>query len=97
MTATVNGQPVSLIELAGGKVAAMLAARRARRAGRPSRGIFSMIGQLLGTIVPLGCFVAAGFLVTLALGLAVTGVALLLLDFKITVIRRNRAAQRRRR
>lgn len=91
VSATVPGQSTSLIEMGAQGIARFAARRRAARAGRP--GALSFLGELSGTLAALTCFVVAAFLVTLALGLAVAGVALLLLDFKITVIRRARAAQ----
>lgn len=93
---TTNGQPVSLLELGAGKVAGLVA-RRKDRGDRPRRGVVSAVGELLGTLAALACFVIASFAVGFVVGWVVAGVALLLLDFKITVIRRNRAATRQQR
>lgn len=97
MTAT--AQPVSLIEIGAAKVAAISAARRSRAASRPDRGpgALSAVGEALGTVAALACFVVAAFALGWVIGFAVTGVALLLLDFKATVIRRARAARRQQR
>lgn len=94
---TTNGQPVSLLELGAGKVAGLAARRRRNRGDRPRRGVMSAVGELLGTLAALACFVIASFAVGFVVGMAVAGVALLLLDFKVTVIRRNRAATRQQR
>ena len=90
VSTTVPGQATSLIEMGAQGIARIAARRRAARAGRP--GALAFIGELIGTLAALTCFVVAAFLVTLTLGMAVAGVAMLLLDFKITVIRRARTA-----
>lgn len=91
MVSVTAEQPTSLLEMGARGIAAVAARRREKRAGRP--GILAFVGDLLGTLAALTCFVVAAFLVAVALGMAVAGVALLLLDFKVTMIRRTRAAQ----
>lgn len=86
-----NGS-ASLIELGAVKLGQMRAARRARRGERG--GIFSFLGEVLGTVVALACLTLAAFIgVNVAVGLVVAGIAVLLLDFKVAVIRRARATQ----
>lgn len=85
--------PTSILELSARGVASFLAARRARRGERGS--IFGFLGELLGTLLAMTAFTVAAFAVGFALGMVVAGVALLLLDFKISVVRRARATTRR--
>lgn len=92
-----NGQPVSLLELGAGKVAGLAARRRAKRAARSGRGVWTAVGELAGTVAALACFTIAAFAAGFIVGMAVAGVALLLLDFKVTVVRRARAAGPQRR
>jgi Flp pilus assembly protein TadB len=87
-----NGN-ASLIELGAVKLGQLRAARRARRGERGS--IFAAIGEVAGTVVALACLTLAAFIgVNVAVGLVVAGIAVLLLDFKVAVVRRTRAAQR---
>lgn len=95
VSATVPGQATSLLEIGARGIAAAAARRREKRAGRP--GVLAFAAELFGTLAALVCFVIASFAVGFVVGMAVSGVALLLLDFKITVIRRARAATRQQR
>jgi hypothetical protein len=85
---TANGS-ASLIELGAAKIGKMAAARKARRDGRSS--IFAFIGELLGTVVALACLTVAAFVAGFAVGMVAAGLAVLLLDFKVAVVRRARA------
>jgi hypothetical protein len=89
-----NAPSASLIESAARWLAASTARRRAKRGSRP--GILGAVGEVFGTLLAMGCLSVAAFAVGFALGMAAAGVALLLLDFKVTVVRRTRAAQGRR-
>lgn len=80
----------SLIEIGAAKLGATMAARRSKRDGRG--GIFAFIGELFGTVAALACLTVAAFTVGFAVGMAAAGVAMLLLDFKVAVVRRVRAA-----
>lgn len=93
-TQTANGTvPVSLIE-AGASWVTKTAAKRRSRPDRRPRGVLSFIGELLGTLVAMALFVAAAFVVVgLGAGLAVAGVAVLLVEAKATIIRRERAGR----
>lgn len=86
------GQPDSLIDIGLRWVAASAARRRTRRGNRPS--LLAPLGQLLGTLAALTAFTIAAFAVGFALGMTISGVALLLLDFKISRVRRGYAASR---
>lgn len=88
--AAVPAGSASIIEIGATKIGAAIAARRAKRAGHG--GIFSVIGELLGTVLAMAAFVVAAFTVGFAVGMCVAGVALLLIDFKVAVTRRSRAA-----
>lgn len=79
----------SIIELGATQLGALMARRRARREGRG--GIFHFVGEVLGTVLALACLVVSAFVVGFAVGMAAAGVALLLLDFKVAVVRRARA------
>ena len=94
-TQAINSTTPSLIELGAAKLATFSATRRQARADRRPRGVVSFIGEMLGTLAALACFVVAAFALGFIIGMAVAGVALLLLDFKASMIRRARAAQRR--
>ncbi len=89
----------SLLGMGVRKVAEVSARRRATprvRTGAARRAL-SGVAEALGTIAALLCLTVAVFVAAgLATGLASAGVAILLLDFKVTAIR-NRAAQRARR
>jgi len=89
MTAIPAGQTSSLIELGAAKIGAVMAGRRAKRDGRG--GIFSFLGELFGTLAAMACFVVAAFVVGFAVGMSAAGVALLLIDFKVSMMRRARA------
>lgn len=81
-------QTTSLIEW-------FIAALKSRRGAVRRGGIFAIIGELLGTMAALVCFVVAAFAVGFVLGMVVAGIALLLLDLKVALLRRARAAGRR--
>jgi hypothetical protein len=81
----------SLIELGAARIGQAMAARRAKRQGRS--GIFAFIGEVLGTVLAMAAFTVAAFAVGFVLGMCVTGVAVLLLDFKVSMVRRARATQ----
>lgn len=85
----------SLIELGAAKLGSVMAARRRSRSGRPPRGVWSFVGRMLGTLLSMICLVAAAFSASLAAGLVAAGVAFLLLDYKASVIRKQRAEGRR--
>lgn len=91
VTAIPARQTSSLIELGAAKIGAAIAGRRAKRGNRA--GIFSFVGELLGTLLAMVAFTVAAFTVGFALGMCVAGVAVLLLDFKVSMTRRARAAQ----
>lgn len=92
MVAVADGR-TSLLEIGAGSLAAVFAARRKRRGDRP--GLLSYVGELLGTVLALACLCVAAFVAGFALGMAAAGVALLLLDFKIAVVRRAASARGR--
>ncbi len=91
MAAIPAGQTSSLIELGAAKIGAVMAGRRAKRQGRT--GIFAFIGEVFGTLLAMVAFTVAAFAVGFVVGMCVTGVAVLLLDFKVSMTRRARAAQ----
>lgn len=72
------GQPARLRDRAAARLRAVRDSA-ARVAGRPLAGA----RQHLLTAGGLGCFDVAGFLHSLIIGLCITGVSLLLLDFKM--------------
>lgn len=83
------------MEVGAAKLGAVLARRRARRAARPRRGVMAFVGEVFGTLAALACFVTAAFTVGFVLGMTVAGLALLVLDFKIALVRRARTTHRR--
>lgn len=91
---TQNSVGPSLIESGATWLAKSIARRRTVRGQRG--GVLGALGELLGTFAALACFVIAAFAAGFVIGMAVSGVALLLADFKVTVVRRSRAAQGRR-
>lgn len=85
--------PVSLIEYGFRRMAAARVARRRERTGPGLiRRTVGAVGEVFGTAAALACFVVAAFTAGFVIGFAVSGVALLLLDFKITIVRRARAS-----
>ena len=91
----VQGQPTSLVEMAARGIAGMLARRRQARARQGRSAIGEYLAECLGTVLAMVCLTVAAFAVAYALGFLASAVALLLLDFKITVVRRSRAVRRR--
>lgn len=93
-TMTAERPATSLLELGAGRLAAAFARRRQRRGNRP--GLLAYVGELLGTILALACLTVAAFVgAGLVLGLLAAGVAILLLDFKVAVVRRAMATRGR--
>src|SRR5690348_11435894 len=90
----------SLVELGARKLAAVGTDRRARKAQRDRPATPAVTRQvaldIMGTLVALVFFVTAAFLVGQVVGFAVAGVAMLLLDFKVSVSRRAAHAKLRR-
>lgn len=94
ITAPTNGHVgPSLIEMGVRKVAGL--ATKRKRTGAARRA-FAFVGELIGTVLALACLVVAAFLLGTVVGFLVSGAALLLLDFKVTVVRRSRAGGQRR-
>jgi hypothetical protein len=91
-----EGAP-SLIEMGARKLAAVRSNRKTPR-DRPAwlRTTWGVLGDILGTLVALVFFVVAAFLAGPIIGYAVAGVAMLLLDFKVSVSRQARASRDRR-
>jgi len=88
----------SLIEVGARKLTEIRAAAANRATGNKRgklRSVFGIVGDVLGTLVALVFFVIAAFLVGAIVGFAVAGLAMLLLDFKISLVRRARATERR--
>lgn len=88
---------VSLIEAGLARFAAMSGgrSRRATSPGRVRRSVAAFgrgVADTIGTLAALACFTVAAFLVGMVVGMVVAGVALLLLDFKVSVSRRARRA-----
>jgi fructose-specific phosphotransferase system IIC component len=95
-TPPINGAvPTSLLELGARKVAGFAARRKRERTGAGRRAL-SFVGEVLGTVLALACVVVAAFAAGFVIGFLVSGLALLLLDFKVTVVRRSRAGGQRR-
>lgn len=95
ITAPTNGHVgPSLIEMGVRKVAGL--ATKRKRTGA-TRRVLAFVGELLGTVLALACVVVAAFATGFVIGFLVSGAALLLLDFKITVVRRTRASGGQRR
>jgi len=88
-TQTTNGVSPSLLE-AGFKA---IVSRKARRPRRPGPGVLARIWAVargvLGTLAALVCFTVAAFAVGFVLGMAIAGLSFLLLDFKVSVARRE--------
>lgn len=94
ITAPTNGHVgPSLIEMGVRKMAGL--ATKRKRTGAARRA-FAFAGELIGTVLALACLVVAAFLLGAVVGFLVSGAALLLLDFKVTVVRRSRAGGQRR-
>lgn len=91
---TQNGVSPSLIEIGARWLAKSIARRRSARSQRSALGQY--LAEVLGTLLAMGALTVAAFAVSFALGMAATGVALLLIDFKVTVVRRARATAGRR-
>lgn len=91
ITAPTNGHVgPSLLEMGVRKVAGIAAGRKRERTGGLRRAL-GFVGELVGTVLALACVVVAAFAAGFVIGFLVSGVALLLLDFKVTVVRRARA------
>jgi hypothetical protein len=99
MVALQNDSP-SLVEMGVRKLVDIRAERHDKKAQRDPlawpRRTWRVVSDILGTLVALVFFVIAAFLVGSIVGFAVAGVAMLLLDFKVSVSRRARAANERR-
>lgn len=95
MTTAQIGQPTSLVEMAARGVAGMLARRRQARARQGRSALGEYLAECLGTVLAMVCLTVAAFTAGAVLGFAVSGVALLLVDFKVAVVRRARAVRRR--
>jgi hypothetical protein len=94
-----DGGRVSLVE----QVVRWFVARRAARVKRPApvrRGpgvvarFFAALVDALGTLVGCGAITVAGFLAGQIVGFLVLGVAVFVLDFKVSTAARARAARR---
>lgn len=83
-----NGVSPSLIE-AGFEAIATRKAQRPRRQGPGlAARLWAAVSGVLGTLAALVCFTVAAFAVGFVLGMAVAGVSFLLLDFKVSLMRR---------
>jgi len=91
----VSTQPTSLIEMAARGVAGMMARRRQARARKGRSALGEYVVETLGTILAMACLIVAAFTAGAVLGFAASGVALLLVDFKVAVVRRSRSARHR--
>jgi hypothetical protein len=95
---TTAAPPTSLIEIVFGAAAKSMARRRQARTARGTRSaVGEYLAEVLGTLLAMSALTVAAFAVAFALGMAVAGVALLLLDFKVAMVRRARAARGGRR
>lgn len=96
MVAVQNGAQVSLLELGVRKMTEARAKRAPRQGPGLLRRCWAAVSGVLGTLAALVCFVVAAFAVGFVLGMAVAGVAFLLLDFKVSVARRIAHERRQR-
>jgi hypothetical protein len=95
MTTVDATQPTSLVEMAARGVAGMMARRRQARSRKGRSAVGEYLTETLGTILAMACLTVAAFTAGAVLGFVASGVALLLVDFKVAVVRRSRSARRR--
>lgn len=94
-TQTMNGVSPSLLE-SGFHAIGRARARRPRKQGPGLlRRAWGAVSGLLGTVAALVCLAIAGFGLGFFIGMAGVGLALLLLDTKVTLVQRARAQERR--
>lgn len=91
---TQNSVGPSLIESGATWLAKSIARRRSARGQRSALGQY--LAEVLGTLLAMGCLSVAAFAVGFALGMAVAGVSLLLIDYEVTKVRRARSSAGRR-
>lgn len=84
----------SLVEAGVAKLSAVRSRRQHREPSQRLAKVRFFLAEVLGSFFALLCFVTAAAFVAPALGLLVAGLSILLLDFKISLIRKSMVQRR---